>query len=160
MGNKFKCAQCGRCCTNTLFFKNGNLFGPYLDPSEIDRFPADVIFPLLGRGDPIVVTAYQLGVNRCPNYAEENGVGRCGIYERRPKTCVAFPVIGRLNVTDACPTVRAMRDGIDADSLTRELAAHQEKLDQMLGAPPNEFAWPLNKKCWVPLNETREVVHD
>lgn len=151
---KWECSRCGKCCAETLATTaDGNVFGIYLEPAEVDRFPAVDVFPLLGRGDPVVVTAYQLGVNRCPNYKEEkNGSGRCGIYERRPLTCASFPVLGRTKVDVRCLGVKKLSpEGIDADSITSELAAHQEKLARMLERTPDEWIWPLNLKRWIPL---------
>jgi Fe-S-cluster containining protein len=150
---KFVCTRCGGCCASLLTTTpDGHIFGIYLEPSEIDRFPADAIFPLCARGplDSLVVTAYQLGANRCPNFEEHDGVGKCLIHERRPIVCRAYPVISRYRVSPACLAVKRA-DGIDLASLTEEMAAHQKKLDRLLCQPPNEWVWPLNKKCWVPI---------
>jgi Fe-S-cluster containining protein len=148
----FKCNQCGACEESLLATAaDGNVFGLYLEPHEIDRFPREVVFPLSGYGDPIVITAYQLGVNNCPHYDKSGGVGRCRIYERRPLTCAAFPILARNKVSAVCPSVRKLTDGVDVASVRPELAAHQSKLDAKLARPPDEWVWPLNKKCWIPL---------
>lgn len=150
---KWSCTRCGKCCASTLATAaDGSVFGIYLEPSEIDRFPAADVFPLLGRGDPVVVTAYQLGQNRCPNYEEaQDGTGRCRIHETRPLTCRSFPVLGRARVDNRCLGVKKITGGIDADSLAGELAAHQEKLVRMTERPPDDWIWPLNLKRWIPL---------
>jgi Fe-S-cluster containining protein len=138
-----------------MSFTDGKMIGLYLEPSEIKYFPTEIVFPLLGRGDPIEITAYQLGVARCVNYVEEAGVGRCAIYENRPRHCKSFPVVSRYKVAGACRGIARITDGVDRESLKDELAAHQEKLDLALAAPPNEFIWPLNIRDWVPIGEAR-----
>lgn len=151
---KFECARCGNCCRETIAASpGGDLFGLYLEPDEIHLFPAEQVFPLLGRGDPITIVAYQLGVNRCPNYVEENGLGlgRCRIYAERPLVCAAYPITSRQSVSSRCPGVKLQKDGIDADSVQAELAAHTKKLEGMVSQEPATWIWPLNKKCWIPL---------
>ncbi len=149
---KFECTRCGNCCRETLAeTPEGHLFGLYLEPNEIGRFPKEMVFPLLGRGDPVTIVAYQLGVNRCPNYAEESGLGRCRIYADRPLVCAAFPITSRRSVSPRCPGVQKQKDGIDPDSVQGELAAHTKKLDGMVSREPAMFIWPLDKKRWIPL---------
>lgn len=146
---RWACARCGACCKELLSQDGGHLFGIYLDPSEAGFFPKDAVSPLLGRGDPIVITAYQLNVNRCPNYAEESGVGSCAIREHRPLVCRAFPVVSRFRVSTVCPGVRRLDGEVDRDSLKPELEAHGKKLSQAVEMPDNEWVWPLNVKRWV-----------
>jgi Fe-S-cluster containining protein len=149
--SKFACSRCGRCCKETFYRSQEHLFGMYLDPSEIGNFPAEVVFPLFGRGKPVVATAYQLGVNRCPHYREEAGLGGCGIYDSRPLSCRAFPVFGHLLVSAHCPVVREAKDGVDRDSLGPELEAHRKKVEFMMSRQENEWVWPLNRREWLPI---------
>lgn len=151
--DRFSCTRCGACCKSLLATIDGKLLGLYLDPSEIKSFPQDVIFPLVGHGNPVEITAYQLGVNRCPNFVEENGVGKYSIYATRPRICRAFPVISRYKVTESCPGIARLKNGATRESLKDEIAAHQEKLDYAMTVPKNEWIWPLNKKEWVPIEE-------
>lgn len=152
MMGRFECARCGKACRDTIWTNaGGDLFGLYLDAAEAERFPKDLIFPLLGRGDPIIATAWQLGVNSCPHYHEEGGLAKCAIYPNRPKICAAFPVTSRTTVSPHCTAIRKLVDGADADSLRNEIAAHQEKLEAMVSREPDEWMWPLNRKCWIPI---------
>lgn len=150
---RFNCTRCGGCCKATLFTNaQGNTVGLWLNPSETSLFPAEVVTPMAGHGNPIQVTAYQLSVNRCPHYEESpSGVGRCFIYNRRPTACRSFPVISRHRVSGACAAISRIKDGVEPDSLTAELAAHDEEVAYDLSQPEPEWVWPLNERRWVPL---------
>lgn len=154
---KFRCTGCGGCCKRLLNDRSGRLFGLYLDPSETRLFPSDVVFPLLGTGNPVEITAYQLGVNQCVHYEEAGGVGRCRIHAERPVACRAYPVIGAFEVTDQCLAVRQSPEGIDRDSLSDELAAHNKKIEQMLERPETQWVWPLDRREWIPIER---IGHD
>lgn len=136
---------------STLSTSEGFTFGIYLEPKDVGNFPEGTVFPLFGKGTPIEVTAYQLGVNRCPNYQVQDGQGRCIIYKSRPLACKAFPVVSRTQVSRACPVVAQAVEGIDTDSLTGEIEAHREKMSKFL-SPADEWMWPLNKKQWIRIN--------
>jgi Fe-S-cluster containining protein len=153
MDDRFSCTRCGGCCKSLLTTVDGKLLGLYLDPSEIKSFPQDVIFPLVGHGKLPTITAYQLGVNRCPNFVEENGVGKCSIHTTRPRICRAFPVISRYKVAESCAGIARLKNGATRESLKGEIAAHEEKLDYAMTVPTNEWIWPLNKKEWVRIEE-------
>lgn len=154
---KFQCTRCGGCCKALLDGRSGHLFGLFLDPSEIGLFPEGTVFPLLGSGTPVQATAYQLGVNRCPHYEEDPaGLGRCGIRERRPLACRAFPVISRFSVSGSCRSVRQNPDGLDRGSLKDELEAHDRKLGQMLERPQTEWVWPLELGRWIPVEKDHD----
>lgn len=151
--SKFACSRCGKCCKETFYQAGDYLFGIYLEPSEITKFPDGAVFPLFGRGQPVEVTAYQLGINRCPNYEESGGLGRCKVYADRPLICKSYPVLGRFKVSSHCPVIQQATDGVDADSLGPELEAHSKKIEYMMLRAENEWIWPLNKREWIPLEK-------
>jgi Fe-S-cluster containining protein len=138
-------------CKDTLYQAGDHLFGLYLEPSEIAQFPSDVVFPLFGHGVPVEITAYQLGVNRCPNYEESGGLGTCKVYADRPLVCRAFPVLGPFNVAKRCPAVAQAVDGVDSDSLGAEIEAHRKKIECMMSRKETQWVWPLNKREWIPM---------
>lgn len=148
---RFQCTRCGRCCKETLFSTGKYLFGLYLDPAEASWFPKESVFPLLGRGDPPVATAFQLGLNRCPNFEDSGGTGACRIYPNRPLSCIAYPVISPTKVAPGCPGVERSGDGVDPESLSIEMAAHYRKTEQMISRPDNQWFWPLNLRQWIPM---------
>jgi Fe-S-cluster containining protein len=141
------------CCKETLYQVGDYLFGIYLEPSEITQFPDGAVFPFFGRGRPVEITAYQLGVNLCPNYDESGGLGRCKVHADRPLVCRSFPVLGPFKVSSRCPVIRQAADGVDADSLGPELEAHLKKIECMMARPENEWVWPLNKREWILLEK-------
>lgn len=153
--SRFVCSRCGLCCKDTLYQAGDYRFGLYLEPSEIAKFPVEAVFPLFGHGQPVEVTAYQLGVNRCPNYEESGGVGKCGIHADRPLVCRAFPVLGPSKVSQRCPAVAQAVDGVDADSLGSELDAHRKKIECMMSRKESEWVWPLNKREWLPMENRK-----
>lgn len=150
---RFKCTQCGGCCKALLFTNaQGSTVGLWLRPSETPLFPGEVVAPLVGHGDPVTIMAYQLSVNRCPHYEEPStGAGRCSIYDRRPAACRAFPVISRHSVSGACAAVSKIKDGVEPESLSAELAAYEEEVAHDLSQPEPEWVWPLNERRWVAL---------
>lgn len=152
--SKYSCARCGMGCKETLYQVGDYLFGLYLEPSEISRFPGEAVFPLFGHGRPVEVIAYQLGVNRCPNYGEVDGFGTCNVHAERPLVCRAFPVIGPFKVSKRCPAVARATDGVDADSLKPELEAHRKKIECLMARKESQWMWPLNKREWIPMENT------
>lgn len=155
--SKYACLRCGMGCKETLYQIGEYLFGLYLEPSEISKFPDEVVFPMFGHGQPIEITAYQLGVNRCPNYEEVGGLGTCKVHVDRPLVCRAYPVLSPFNVSKRCPAVAQAVDGVDADSLKPELAAHRKKLELMMSRKESQWLWPLNKKEWIPVPSKVEI---
>lgn len=148
----FDCSRCGACCTN-IIGKSGELeFGIYLEPKDIDNFSPESVFPLLGKGSSIEITAYQVGTINCPNYVEKEGKGSCQIYDKRPLVCKSFPVISRFKLSEGCPAVQKATDGINLDSLKLEMQAHNQRVGQLAKNSVNEWIWPLNLKRWIPLN--------
>lgn len=147
----WKCQRCGICCRATFHEVDGNLLGLYLEPAEVGLFPEGTVFPLFGSGDPIKTVAYQLGLDQCPNYEDAEGVASCRVYASRPLVCAAFPIIDGSRVSDGCPAVKQIQDGIDRESLKEELAVYGKKLDLMLDRPSIGYVWPLNKREWIRL---------
>lgn len=148
------CTRCGGCCKRLLFTSpEGRTIGLWLMPSETGLFPPEAVFPLAGHGSPVEVTAYQLGVDRCPHYRESpSGFGECGIHDRRPTACRAFPVLSRYRVSTACLAVSRIHDGVEPGSLAAEMEAHGREVAHDLSHPPPDCVWPLDERRWVPLD--------
>lgn len=124
---------------------DGNDYGIYLSPEETSLFPAVSVFPLFKRnGD---VTAYQVGVDICPNLQAD---GKCGIYETRPLVCRTYPVHDRTILRSDCVFISEHQgEGINVNSLSAELESFREQERQAMSTPRNEWKWPLNLRRWV-----------
>lgn len=92
---EFDCLECGHCCRNLLKKVEGKIVGLSLSPSEAKLFPRELLIPEMGAGrkssrKPKTILSYRLNSEVCPHLSDNN---RCKIYERRPLTCQAFPLI-------------------------------------------------------------------
>lgn len=112
----FNCVRCGHCCTRIRGPTWGQVHGLTLLPSEIDRFPKELIKPMYrySLDDPFTpgrVFMYQLDTEVCPRYDREEG---CRIYADRPTLCRAFPMeitFTRVMMNDKCPQVKRLVKG-------------------------------------------------
>jgi len=92
----FKCLQCGDCCRGLLREALPILQGLSLSFEETKLFSKELITPQMGIGygrnlsEPKQVISYQLKVSECPFISNQN---KCRIYETRPLTCRAFPLV-------------------------------------------------------------------
>lgn len=165
----FNCSRCGKCCTNILTNINGNTFGLYLSVDDSTLFPSEVVFPLFGRGDPIQIKAYQLGVNQCPHFQLGNSVGSCLIHEKKPLACRTFPLLSydrfskKLVLCKSCPVVKTAYDKgeeFNKDSLISEISANNQKIEQLIKEitdnNQDEYMWPINKKEWIKISDIYE----
>jgi Fe-S-cluster containining protein len=142
----FKCTQCGECCKRlTSTFPDGNDYGLYLSPDETHLFARETVFPLFRRGGEI--TAYQVGVNECPNLQLD---GKCGIHDQRPLACRAYPIHDRGILRSDCKFISEHQtEEINWNSFHDELTAFNEQEAQAETSPVNEYKWPLNLRTWV-----------
>jgi len=107
----FKCYRCGYCCRNLVTESPYGLVGMFLMPGERRLFPKTNIRPYLavGMNGPDKNIAYQYAEMVCPHITEDN---RCKIYDQRPMTCRAYPLIEDargIGLCGDCKWVQTMR---------------------------------------------------
>ena len=107
---------------------------------------------------PSEIVAYQLGVQPCPNLKEVNGIIECNIYNNRPYTYRAYPLIqfehNQVGLSPMCSFVKDILKKIvclDSSSFKDEIKTHNKKLKQLDVIKKANYMWPLNKKQWVPV---------
>ena len=110
-----ECLKCGACCRHLLDDRGGIVKGLVLTESEKSLFPEDIVSPniAVGRRKPEHMINYQLNVQVCPFVGEKN---ECGIYEKRPLVCRAFPFV-QSNCSVKCQRTRQLfkKSGLKID---------------------------------------------
>ena len=173
---RWKCSNCGRCCTHLVSDTVLGRFGLFLTPTERKQFPPNIIQPMYGVGikghsrpRPKYIFAYQMTMNQCPWYMDK--VQRCLIYDQRPIACGQFPISGALSgimLHRECPEIeRMIPEGAEIDrhqleGLDTEFKALRIMTSYFISIyilnvhnVDTSVAWvyPLNKKKWIQPNE-------
>lgn len=148
MKQEFEChPNCGQCCDRQVSMIDGKEFGMYLSPDEVERFPEASVFPIFRKGGKVF--AYQMGQHLCPNLIVEEGRKSCGIYERRPLVCRAFPAAYDngcfIILSDKCPYTP-----MDV-SYDKCFQAVREQIEQAKNSPQATEMFILNGHKWVTL---------
>jgi Fe-S-cluster containining protein len=169
----FTCLKCGNCCKDLFDTRGGEKRGLTLTIEESYLFSDKLITPLAAFGfeAPSVIFLYQLSTKDCPHTNKEN---QCGIYQKRPLVCQAFPLSqGRFSTK--CKLFWFLKDfpentvKVVIDWGKTQLEAERRLDDYIIAAFKNNFAqrigswsfdlddgtWKL-KKRYNSINETVE----
>jgi len=157
----FKCRKCGSCCKNLTETMGEHRFGLLLTPKEAGLFPRELVKPYMGterkgrrRPRPAQITAYQLDADNCPHLGEDN---RCGIYDRRPLSCRAFPVHiglveGELRVYASTRCKLAEESKNEPIGMNRETMNATARIQREI-IQVTQWMRPLNENKWIPTAE-------
>jgi len=134
----FKCLNCGRCCKNLFRKEHGVTSGlALLSEREKDQFPQKLVSPNIGFGwghtGPKIVVSYQLNTKTCPYLTEDN---LCEIYNERPLSCQAFPLI---SVGHFGTAIAEAKDCLFVEKIESKIGS----MNKILPMTPKKFRAPL-----------------